>query len=294
MQIGGSQQITQTRLLWCAVSSVGFAAPACSSTSAPSSQDISQVFCLSTDQQHHLVDAAVALGLAERGTTQPLRVVNQDLTIGKWQASHGADFDRACRAVVGAAQLPQAAQNPRTEASASAWAVLLPVLAGLLPVFAGALITGLTTLWRDGTARDRRLAEALGAANDEFVRSSQTYVEQWTNPKRGGRPTDQDLRESRDRLTARLGEVAAARPKWSVPRQLLEGLLDGPLGEQLARTFVGLDDENRDAKARSVRQELSELHTTIAGVVRALEQPGRPHRAMRQSKPTSNRRQTAA
>lgn len=263
-------------MLWCAVGVTGLAASACSTTTAAPSKDASLTFCLFPDQQQRLISAAVALGLAERGSiADSLRVTNHELTVEGWRVDHRTDFDRACEAMIGAAQLPQAPRVRTTVAAASVWTVLLPV-------FAGALITWLTTGWRDSAARWRLQANALREANRTFVRTSETYVRQWIDTTRGGRPADQDLRNSRGELAAELRKVAAVRPRWTVPPRLLHLLSDGPLGDQLARTWPGMNEEARASAAQEVQAQLSELDITLTMVARALEQPGRPHRAMRQ------------
>jgi hypothetical protein len=261
-------------LFWCAVGVVGLTTSACSTTTAVPSKDASPTFCLFPDQQQRLISAAVALGLAERGThTSALRVAQHDLTVDEWRVGHRGDFDRACDTMIGAAQLSQAPLVPSTDAAAPVWTVLLPVLVG-------ALITWLTTEWRDSIARWRQQANALRAANRKFARTSQTYIRQWIDLTQN-RPPDQYLRDSRHELIAELHEVAAARPRWTVPPQLLHLLSDGPLGDQLAHTWPGMEDQSLASAAHEVQAQLSALDITINRVARALEQPARRHRAMR-------------
>ena len=280
-------RIPRVLLLWYAVGVIGLAASACSTATAVPSKDASRTLCLFPDQQPRLISAAVTLGLAERGTiANALQVANHDLTVDEWRVGHRDDFDRACDTMISATQLPQAPLERPTAAAASVWTVLLPVLVG-------ALITWLTTGWRDSTARWRQQADALRAANRTFGRTSQTYVRQWIDPTQN-RPTDQYLRDSRHELIAELHEVAAARPRWTVPPRLLRLLSDGPLGDQLARTWPGMEGEPLASAAHEVQAQLSALDITINRVARALEQPGRRHRAMRAPEPTSTGRQTTA
>ncbi|MCI2418127.1 hypothetical protein MOQ72_11880 [Saccharopolyspora sp. K220] len=237
-------------------------------------RDATKVYCLSTAQQGSLVDAAVALGLAERtadatslvvtGTTRPLKVED-------WSKQRPSDFDRACKAL----SAPALAANP--SGAQALWNVLLPVVAG-------AVLTLLTTTWRDETSRGRLLADDLRTAATAFTSAAKEYLGGWTEPG-APRPAEQDVRDRRAELAARLRTVRVLHSRWRAPREAQQQLTGNRLGDEIVQGWTTIRDDERTQRAATLHDELSQLDTTINQIAHALERPWRPHRRMRRAEP---------
>jgi hypothetical protein len=241
-------------------------------------KDAALVHCLSPAQQRPLVDAAVALGLAQQGPEPaPLRVGGRDLTVPQWRTERRPDFDRACKALTTTVIPP----NPSG---------LQAMLNVLLPVIAGAVLTLLTTTWRDETSRGRLLADDLRSAATGFAGAVEEYLGGWTDPGATGRPSGQDVRDRRAELAARLRTVCVLHSRWKAPRRLQRELTGNQLGDALVQGWTTIRDDERSRRAAALHDELSWMDTTISQVAHALERPWRPHREMRRAEPRKTNR----
>jgi hypothetical protein len=257
-------------------------------------RDATTVYCLAAAQQRALVDAAVALGLARRGpdavppqaeTTPPqttgpapklLRVSEsdrgqRDLTVLQWRTDRPRDFDRACKAI------SMTAIPPNPSGLQAMWSVLLPVLAG-------AVLTLLTTTWRDETSRGRLLADDLRSSAAGFAKAVEEYLSDWTERSGTNVPAEKDMRDRRAELDARLRTVCVLHPRWQSPRRLRQQLTGNRLGDGIVQGWTRIRDE-RIQRAATLHEELSQLDNEITQVAHALERPWRPHRDMRRAEP---------
>ncbi|MGP4020769.1 hypothetical protein [Saccharopolyspora sp. 5N708] len=281
-------------VLWPVLVCAAFSLAGCADSAR---RDATTVYCLATAQQRALVDAAVALGLAQRGpaaaapqptepdtappqATEPdpklLRVTEpdrrqRDLTVPQWRTERPRDFDRACKAI------STIAIPPNPNGLQAVWNVLLPVLAG-------AVLTLLTTTWRDETSRGRLLADDLRSAAAAFTKAVEEYLSGWTDPSAPGRPADKDVRDRRAELDARLRTVCVLHSRWRAPRRLRRQLTGNRFGDEIVQGWTTNRDEQTQ-RAATLRTELSQLDTAINQVAHALERPWRPHRNMLPAEP---------
>src|SRR5215470_17834473 len=95
--------------------------------------DSDRVYCLSDQHRSELVEAAVALGLAQRAdTADRLKVDGQEISPEIWWSTHGEDFRRGCLAL----NPPEPRLNP-LEKIVSTESGLASGLAGVLGALVG-------------------------------------------------------------------------------------------------------------------------------------------------------------
>ncbi|WP_428961819.1 hypothetical protein [Micromonospora fluostatini] len=236
-------------------------------TRRPTTDDGARVHCLSTAQRAALVEAATALGLATPAPVAgQMRWSDRQGTPEQWRADRPADFDRACLALIAAAQRGQGGGG-----GGSPWATVLPSL--LLAVVSAALAAWFSRRLATAGAR-RAQADALRAAAREYrlaVEPLLRHVEE-ALPGRYGQE-DEIHRRQRD-LASRLDAVATAHRGWGLPRRLgteLAGQLPGPLHD-VPRGSAGSSD--RPGWVRRQRTELTRLEAEVEQVAHAVESPG--------------------
>jgi hypothetical protein len=246
-----------------------FALAGCGGGGGASDQDL--VFCTAPSEQDRLADAAVALGVAQPGPGPgQLTVAGATVAVAEWPARRQDDFRRTCQALV-------AADRPPRLGSSGSFG-LGPLLTVLLPLLIGALLTLLTTEWREVRADGRRRADALRAAADAFGAATRTYLRRWQD----GRPDEEPVRVARLELSARLREVATMHPSWTGPRYLRKTVLAGDLGDAMGRGWV---DRDRTERAVELEAQLDDLLRRVDAVAGAMARPGWPRRAMRRGVP---------
>jgi hypothetical protein len=217
---------------------------------ADTEDDSLLVYCLSPVQRAGLLDAAVALGFAQRdksGTDALL--AGRPLDPTSWHREHSADFLRTCKALFAAQREPEP----------GVFASVLPFLTGLL----GALLAFIAATWRDRVARGHTLAYDLRSAFEEYRRAVETYLDSW----HAGR-SDTALIERRDVLLVQLARARGAHWRWRVVREVA--------GDVESKQF--------DQDGQSKEDALTWLHSvrdTVLRIADALERPIRPHRDMR-------------
>ncbi len=234
-------------------------------SSPPAEQDSWRVFCLAPARGPALAQAAVALGVADAGTTSgTFSVSGKDATAEQWRSARRKAFDRACAALVGA-------QSP--ESSAKSGNALVSALGGILPVLAGGLLTLGGALVQAKVTDSRRRAETLRAAGRGFARASRAYLDAWAEPAGKGRPDRRDVGERADDLAAELRSLRSGRSAVPPLRDELAGLrdalLDGP---------PALGGAAREQWTERMRRSAADLETGVERVAAALEHPLRTHR----------------
>lgn len=263
-------------MLLTVVTALGFWAFWAGLVTAGETEDAALVFCLSPAERDDLVDAVVALDLAERDAVEPLKGAGRELALEAWRNEHKSDFERACEALFALRQPPQAA---------SGTSGILATLNVLLPVAVGAVLTLLTTLlttgWRDAITRGRQQADELRSAARAFVRAVETLIQAWTGASGVGRPSEEEVRVCRGELAAQLRRVVVEHPRWSVAERLRTELSTGSLGEGMMRYWAGKEGTELERRAGGLEAELQRLENDLSNITYALEHPGRPHRALR-------------
>ncbi|GAA4843400.1 hypothetical protein [Saccharopolyspora rosea] len=248
---------------------------ACASDDDRARDDAAVVFCLSAAQRAPLVDSAVSLGLARHGRTPDrLRVGAREYTVPDWRRARGEDFDRACKAIA-VASVP----------GSSGTSTFMSMVNVLLPVLVGAVLTLLTTTWRDEISRGRLLADDLRASAAKFHGAVKDYLAARTAHSTSGKPSARAVDEGRDELGARLRTVCVLRSRWRRPRDLRSVLSGNRLGEPIVEGWTELGDEQRAERARALRDLVSEVDEQVGRVAHALEHPWRPHRDMHRARP---------
>lgn len=247
----------RTGVLSCGVVLVlcGSGTPAGADTGA----DTRLVFCLSRPQRAALVDAATALGLATPGQGDRLVVGGTELDAATWRAQRPAEFDRACQALFDGVR----------PAGPSLFATVFPLITALL----GAVIGFGATTWRDRVARGRVLADDLRSAVRTFERATTAYVTSWIATR-----SAEPVLDRRGELLAQLARAKATHRRWTVVRELEDRLTGGPLGAELTTGWTGRGDGPRRDRLAA---ELALVRDAAHRLAHALEQPMRPHRALR-------------
>lgn len=233
--------------------------------------DAALVFCLSSDQRPHLVEAAVALGLAHPGAAPDRLTTNdQDQTIEQWRGGHRADFDRACRALVGAQRHETGSS---TEPSNGLLTLLVPaLLSGAVGWFFSAQLA---------TAGARRVqADGLRTASRAFVDAGEAFVRQQQQARTGLPPDDEAVHTRRAELAAALNQVASARRWWRMPRRLSETLYGPQLGPAMTEDWFPLDTAERATRATTLRSALGRFTAEVEQVARAVQSSGLPRTRM--------------
>jgi hypothetical protein len=224
--------------------------------------DTDLAYCLTNhdEQRVQLVDAAVALGFAEQGSTPAwMKIKDQDqhLTLEEWRKAHQTEFQKSCLAL-----------NPPQQLSF--WEQIVSAESGLVGVMA-ALIGGgayyLSERARDRTQRrdeDARRLNVLGAA---FVATVENYVRQ---RRAASPPYDVDqIGTRRNELVSELQLVQARHDGWTAPNDPLE-LLRGILSDELTGEW-----HDKNQRAAELRTALDTLAKQISSIAVKLER-GRP------------------
>ena len=227
-------------------------------------RDARLVYCLSDEARPLLVDAAVNLGLGAsvRGDPEKIAVGNEHLVLDHWRKRDAAAFDRACGALFAA---DGAGGGGGQGSSSGPWTGLL---LALIPTALGAGLTWLVTVWRDAVGIRRQQAEALRSAALRFVQTAEVYLRQ-RHEMPGDPPDPAVLYERRAELDAQLGQLSAARSRWSAPARLRD-MLRGPLGGDL----VGQPGVVPAATVEARLQDLREFQEWTQRIALAHSQPG--------------------
>lgn len=223
-----------------------------------SGRDASLVYCLAPGHAGGLVNAAVALRLADQGSTAAgVLIDGRRLSLDQWRAADAAGFQRSCGAFA-------AANMPGQPAQAGSAGELATVAGVLLPVVAGALLTMAADDFKQ--AADRRWAQAdeLRADWRAYQTTVRRFVADCTSPLRAGLPATGDLAEKRRKLQQTLRKIRAGHRFFSAAAVLADSLDRGVLGSSLE---AGWDTGNA-AKAERAR----EVDACLAAYGEGLEQ----------------------
>lgn len=217
-----------------------------------SGQDAARVYCLAPDQRDDLIDAAVALDLADRVGGR-VRVAGTMMELTAWRADRPDDFERACEALYGAAH----ASGPSVFASA------LPFLTGA----ASAILAFIAALSLASVARGREKADRLRSAFEELRRAVEAYIEglEKTGPRA-------KVMESCGALVTQLAIVQSTHSGWHRVVTTIDELTVGGFGTAMKRKPP--DGDDLTARLATVRE-------AVFAIAHVLEQPLAPHRRMR-------------
>lgn len=226
-------------------------------------RDANLVYCLAPAHVDGLVNAAESLGLVGAGSAPAAMLVGgQKLSLARWRAAHGADFQRACDAYATAAMPAQAPDAQSTGIQA--------VLTILLPVIAGALLTMAADDFKQ--TADRRWAQADELRTDwtAFESAVQAYVRTRRSALTGGRPSPDDLAAKRRTLMATLRKIHAQHRKSPTIRTLQDNLA-GELGPSIADGWDGKDTAEVSTRAKQITDCLDTSGSSLDKVAGALE-----------------------
>lgn len=180
----------------------------------PRFTDSDLAYCLSSQQRSELVDAAVALGLAQRTDgADRLRVGNQEIPVEQWR---GKDFQRACLAL----------NPPRRPGLLEQESSIGSGLIGILGVVAGSAIYYISERARDRTQRRGENARRLNELGTAFVAAVENYVRQRSAAIPPERFDIDQVRARRNELVSELYLVRVRHPGWDAPNAPLTALRD--------------------------------------------------------------------
>jgi hypothetical protein len=240
---------------------------------AQAQEDAPLVFCLGPAQRHALIDAAVALGRAQRDPTGKfLLVMGNKLDPFMWRAERPNDFASTCNALYASSRLPAAG-------APSAFAGVLPFLTAIF----GALLAFAAATWRDRVTRGRALGDALRSDVTEFHDAAEAYLGSAAGSYLGSKATtrsDTEVTAARRKLLSQMAVVKASRRKWTTVTALQSELTTGELGEKLTSGWSTQDEETRK-RLTDLPGQLGRHKDSVLEVAIALEQPLRRHRALR-------------
>jgi hypothetical protein len=250
MDLGLTARLAAVTMIVTCAATVGAldAAPAVADTD----DDSLLVYCLATDSRDALIDAAVALGLAQRSGNR-LAVDGNVLDVPAWRNVRPEDFRRTCEALAAARRTP----------APSALANALPFLTGVM----SAILAFAAALSLASIARGRERAEHLRSASDDFRQAVEAYLEGWDKihlrVEAAGR---------RSALLNRLALIRTAHRRWVTVEAVERELVDGAVGRAISEPSE--DDRELTANLKAVRDD-------VLRIARALEQPLWPHPEMR-------------
>jgi hypothetical protein len=237
--------------------------------SGPSVRDADLVYCLAPAHQAGLVDAAESLDLiSTRSTPAAVQAGGPPLTLSAWVDKDTADFRRACDAYAAPAF------QSGSSGSAATSSVIDTLLAILLPVAAGALLTLSIDEFKQGS--DRRFAQPdeLREAWEALRDLIDSYVEGTWTGSASELPKTREIDAARRVLDAKLATVLAQHRKSpSVKR--LKKQLQRYSGARVAAGWSGGGDAKatmeRAERAEMIRTDLEEFDALLQAVAGKLE-----------------------
>lgn len=227
------------------------------------SQDADTVYCLAPAHLDGFVRAAVSLGLAEaKSTPTAVYVHGKALTVAQWRSVDNADFQQTCDAYA-TGGLPSQA----TAAQATGFQAVLAVL---LPVIAGALLTMAADDFKQ--ASDRRWVRA-GELRDDwgaFDAAARSYVAKRQMVLASGLPSPADLDAKRRILVATLRKIQS-QYRRSPRIRTLQNDLNGVLGASVVDDWDGGSAGQLRARATQITGCLSASGSSLEKIAGALE-----------------------
>lgn len=217
-----------------------------------SRQDAERVYCLAPDQRQELVDAAVALDLADRAGGQ-LRVSGVAMDPVAWRADRPDDFERACAAIYRAAHT----------AEPSTFTALLPFLTGAT----SAILAFIAALSLASVTRGRERADRLRSAFEELRRAVEAYIDGLE--KAGLRAT---VVECRGALVTQLAIIQSTQSGWHRVSATIEELTVGRFDAAVKR---------RPPDGDELTARLTTVRNAVFAIAHVLEKPLLPHRRTR-------------
>lgn len=216
-------------------------------TTSDAVRDARTVFCLQSDQRAALADAAVALGVAQDGSSAGgVLVGGVRIDLVRWRVDRAEDFDRTCDALA-------AVRNVNTVGT-QAVTVVQPILLAVLT----AALTFASTYRRDRVIRGQTDGDALRTSVKAYDEAANAYLDGFVSFPSTASPAAIDA--ARGELVGRLHGVRRRYPAWRAVGDVLEWLESGELrsaGREL--------DQTTDAASRIAR--IDELKAQVNRVV---------------------------
>lgn len=187
-------------------------------------EDADTVYCLAPGHSGGLVTAAVNLGLIGSGSSpESIHAGGRTMPLAAWRASDGPDFGRACDAYA-TAGMP--AEAPAAPASGTQ-----DILAILLPVVAGALLTMAADDFKQTSDRRWAQADELRAQWREFQTAVLSYIDRRQSALSPGIPSSNDVDTARRTLAETLRKIHSQNRRSPTIRTLQDYLAAdlGPL-----------------------------------------------------------------
>lgn len=226
--------------------------------------DSDLVYCLSDEQRLALVNAAVMLGLAQRGDApDELRVDDQEITPAQWSKSHRKEFQRGCLAL----NPPQPRLNP-LEQMVSSESGLASGMAGVLGALVGSGILYFSERARDRAQRREDEARRLNDLSTAFTATVENFVSLRTAALPPEHFPVDPIRERRNALVTELRLVGARYPGWNAPDQPLT-MLSETLSDELLENW-----SDKHQRADELRDASKQLAARISHIVAELERGG--------------------
>jgi hypothetical protein len=232
-------------------------------SSHAASRDASTVYCLLPEHRGDLVRAAVSLSVAAPGsTTGDVRTGGRHLTLDRWRAADGADFQRACGALASAQSAGTGSSGGTSEASA--------ILGVLLPVIAGALLTMLAGDFRQASDRRWSQADELRTSWQALAAVITAYAEERRTAHAGGVQPPTEVNDRRREFLANLRKVNARHRGSPTINDLRTELTSGSLGPGFADSWGGSTPEERSSYAEKVKRDVAAAGESAEAVAQAL------------------------
>ena len=224
------------------------------------------VYCLAPAHRAGLVDAAVSLGFADLGSTQAAMHVGKSvIPVGAWQTKDGADFQRACAAY--------AAPAFAAGGSSAGDSGLGGILAVLIPLAAGSLLTLAADVFKQGSDRHWEQIEALRDSWAAF----RGVVEAYAKARRrspDAAPAQAEIDALRRDLMTRLRR-AQSRNRKSPTIAVLKTRLTKELGAALAEGWAAGDSQEkfdqRRERADEITKALEDYDSCLQRIAEKLE-----------------------
>jgi hypothetical protein len=215
--------------------------------------DSDLVYCLSDQHRSELVDAAVALSLAQRTDTDDrLRVDNQEITPEQWRSTDREAFERGCLAL----NPPEQRLNPFEQIVSAESG-----LAGVLGVLVGGAIYYFSDQTRYRAQRRGDEARRLNDLGTAFRAAVENYVQERSAAIPPEHFDVDQIRAHRNELISELQLLRIRRPGWDAPNAPLT-ILRGALSDQLMGDWH--DPNRRAIELIDASNQLAEQISSIA------------------------------
>jgi type II secretory pathway pseudopilin PulG len=226
-------------------------------------RDARDVFCLQPSEQGALADAAMALDVADKGSSVTGIVIgNSSVSLLDWRDDHRDDFNRTCDA------LSAVRGKPATQ-SGGVDSVVLSILGIVLTAALSYAVNRSQQKATRGQTDASELRTAVTAYSDaanQFLDSRVTFPADLPS-------TEMDA--ARDELVGRLGGVVEREPAWVAVRDVVALLRTGDLSTSLDQNLRAIrDNTNRGRRIGEMRKRIQTVSDIGFLVADALAENG--------------------